>query len=115
MHLVPGKSPEQKVRVKDVDQRCYQDDEEFIWDEFISTSENETSDYEPSNTEVSEGPKGLKCKMGIFLLGFHALGIGLRFMQDSHLESKFGLGNGNSTHLHGHGRYVTIDTDLIIN
>ena len=53
-HLVQGKSPVQKVRVKDVDQRVYQDDDEFIWAELESSqSEDEISDYQPSIQDVS--------------------------------------------------------------
>ncbi|CAB3995214.1 Av71 muscle cell intermediate filament [Paramuricea clavata] len=54
-HLVQGKSPVQKVRVKDVDQRVHQDDDEFIWAELESSqSEDEISDYQPSIQDDEE-------------------------------------------------------------
>ena len=50
---MPGKSPIQKVRVPDIDQRTYQDEEDFIWAELESASEHELSEYEPQTDDVS--------------------------------------------------------------
>jgi hypothetical protein len=54
LHLVPGKSPVKKVRVKDVDQRGeYQDDVDFIWAALTESEEYNSSDYEPPSCDVS--------------------------------------------------------------
>jgi hypothetical protein len=55
LHLVPGKSPVKKVRVKDVDQRGgYLDDVDFIWAALETESEEyNSSDYEPPSCDVS--------------------------------------------------------------
>ncbi|XP_028396458.1 dentin sialophosphoprotein-like isoform X1 [Dendronephthya gigantea] len=59
IHLVPGKSPVQKIRVKDVDMRNDSlriPDDDYIWAELESSmSESDFSNYEP-NHDLENGP-----------------------------------------------------------